>query len=284
MLGAIVAEVVLGKRCVTHDLAAVVVLAVEAAQRVDLRALEAVLAHLISVVKNELTDLLAIGGTARRITHRVDGELQAREVEAKSLVVLHEHDDALGVRCRIRGAQPLDAHLVELAQTALLGSLATEHGLGVPKLCGRGTLGHHVVLHGSAHHAGRPLGTHGQALLGLEPRLRTLLEQVLEERTGDHTEHLLAHDIRGLTNAVDKGVYLLDCGSLDHVKAVCTKEVTRHILHVLPGAHVAAKEVLGSLNPLCHVMLLPRRSGASGRGHERRVHAPPSATMLGLQV
>jgi hypothetical protein len=73
-------------------------------------------------------------------------------------------------------------------------------------------------------------------------------------------------------------------GRLDHIEAVRAKEVARHVLHVLPGAHIAAKEVLGSLNPLCHAMLLPRRSGASGRGHERRVHAPPSATMFGLQV
>ena len=66
-------------------------------------------------------------------------------------------------------------------------------------------------------------------------------------------------------------VYLLDCWRLDHVEAVRAKEVARHVLHVLPRAHVSTEEVLGSLNPLCHVVLLPRPGGASGRGHKRRV-------------
>ena len=83
-------------------------------------------------------------------------------------------------------------------------------------------------------------------------RLAAALQQVAKERAGDHAEHLLADHVRGLADAVDEGVHLLDGRRLDHVKAVRAKEVARHVLHALPGAHVAAKEVLGALNLLSH--------------------------------
>ena len=142
MLAALVAQVVAHQRSVGHDLAAMVVLAVEGAQRVELGALAALVAHLVGVVENELLNLLAIGRTALRIAHRVNEQTELGKIEAQALVELHEHDDALGVCRRIGSAEPLDAHLVKLAQATLLGTLATEHGLGIVRLKRRGALGH----------------------------------------------------------------------------------------------------------------------------------------------
>ena len=127
------------------------------------------------MVQDELAHLIAIGGAACRVAHGVDQQAQLREVEAQALVEAHEHDDALGVRRRVRSAQPLDANLVELAQASLLRALAAEHRLGVVQLHGSGALRHQVVLDHRAHHAGRTLGAKRQALLGLELGIGTLL-------------------------------------------------------------------------------------------------------------
>ena len=118
-----------------------VVLAVEGAQRVELGALAALVAHLVGVIEDKLLDLLAICRTALRIAHRVNKQAKLGQIEAQALVELHEHDDALGVCRRIGSAEPLDAHLVKLAQATLLGTLATEHGLGIVRLKRRGALG-----------------------------------------------------------------------------------------------------------------------------------------------
>ena len=115
VVAAVVAEVVGHERGIPHDLAVAVDLAVEGAQRVQVGALAAVLAHLVGVVEDELADLLAIGGTALAVAHRVDAQGQALLGQAQALVELHQHDDRLGIGCRVLGAQPLDAHLVELA-------------------------------------------------------------------------------------------------------------------------------------------------------------------------
>ena len=142
MLAALVAQVVTHQRGLGHDLAAMVVLAVEGTQRVKLGALAALVAHLVCVIEDELLNLLAVSRTALGVTHRVDEQTKLGKIEAQALVELHEHDDALGVCRRIGSAEPLDAHLVELAQAALLGTLAAEHGLGVVRLKRRGALGH----------------------------------------------------------------------------------------------------------------------------------------------
>ena len=72
MLAALVAQVVAHQRGVGHDLAAVVVLAVEGTQRVELGALAALVAHLVGVIEDKLLDLLAVSRTALGVTHRVD--------------------------------------------------------------------------------------------------------------------------------------------------------------------------------------------------------------------
>ena len=141
MLAAIVAQVVAHKRGTLHDLATVFVFAVEGAQRVDLGALAALIAHLVGMVEDELADGLAIRGAALRVAHGVDEQAELGEVEAQALVKAHEHDDALGIGGGVGSAQPLDAHLVELAQAALLRALAAEHRLRVPRLERSGALG-----------------------------------------------------------------------------------------------------------------------------------------------
>ena len=95
---------------------------------------------------------------------------------------------------------------MELAQAALLGTLAAEHGLGVVRLKRRGALGHQIVLDDGAHHAGRALGAKCQALLGLELGVGALSKDALQVGTAEHAEHFLAHDVGRLADAVDKWV------------------------------------------------------------------------------
>ena len=251
MLAALVAQVVTHQRRVGHDLAAMVVLAVEGTQRVELGALAALVAHLVCVIEDELLDLLAVSRTALGVTHRVDEQTKLGKIEAQALVELHEHDDALGVCRRIGSAEPLDAHLVELAQTALLGALAAEHGLGIVGLKRRGALRHQVVLHDGAHHTGRALGAKRQALLGLELGIGALGKDALQVGAAKDAEHLLAHDVGRLADTVDKDVHLLDRGRLDRLKAKRLEYAGSDLLHLLPGAHLGADKVAGSLRLLC---------------------------------
>ena len=228
-----------------------VVLAVEGAQRIELGALTALVAHLVGVIEDKLLDLLAVCRTALGIAHRVNKQTELGKIETKALVELHEHDDALGVCRRIGSAEPLDAHLVELAQAALLGTLAAEHGLGVIGLKRRGALGHQVVLHDGAHHAGRTLGAKRQALLGLKLGVGAFGKDALQVGAAKHAEHLLAHDVGRLADTVDKHVHLLDRGRLDGLKTKRLEHAGSDLLHLLPGAHLCADKVAGSLRLLC---------------------------------
>ena len=266
MSGAVIAEVVLGKRGVAYDLAAVVVLAVEGAQRVKLGALQAVVAHLVGMVKDELPHAGAIRRAAGTVAHRVDAQRQRLAGEAQPLEVLHEHDDDLGVKRRVGGAQHLGAHLVELAQATLLRTLAAEHRLAVPQLDGGTALRHEVVLHRSTHHARRALGPHGHALARLEVRLGATLHHVGQQGARKHAEHLLAHHVGGLADAVHEGVHLLDGRRLDLVEAVGAKQGARLVQHVLPAAHVAAEQVFRALYLLCHGTLLDMRTPGGAIG------------------
>ncbi len=101
MGAASIAEVVCDQRGVFHDLATVIIFAIEAAQRIDVRALKAVLAHLVAVVEDERPHLLTISRAASGISHGIDRKAQPTRVKAKVFVELHQHDDALGVGSRI---------------------------------------------------------------------------------------------------------------------------------------------------------------------------------------
>ena len=233
------------------------------AQRVELRALAALVAHLILMVEDELAHGLAICGAARRVAHGVDQQAKLGEVESETLVETHEHDDALGVGCGVGRAQPLDADLVELAQTPLLGTLAAEHRLGVPRLERSGTLRHQVVLHHGADNTRGSLGSQGETLLGLELRIGALREDALEISAGKDAEHLLTDHVGGLADAMHEHVELLDRRGLDGLEPKRPEHLGRDLLHLLPSAHIAPNEVLGALCSLClHVASpshIPRR-------------------------
>jgi len=50
---------------------------------------------------------------------------------------------------------------------------------------------------------------------------------------------------------VDKHVHLLDRGRLDGLKTKRLEHAGRNLLHLLPGAHLGADKVAGSLCLLC---------------------------------
>ena len=201
---------------------------------------------------DKVADLLAIGRPTGGITHRVDAQPKPGRIEAQTPEVLHEHDDTLGVGRRIRCPHPLDTHLMELAQTASLRALSTKHCLCVPKLNRSRALRDELILHGGSDDTCRPLGAQRHALLSLKTTFTPSANQPLHESTREDAKHLLANDVRRLTDAVDKGVHLLDSRRLYHVEAVRAKELACRILHVLPTTHVAAIQVLCSLDPLRH--------------------------------
>ena len=136
---------------------------------------------------------------------------------------------------------------MELAKTALLRALATEHRLGVVALERSGALRHQVVLDHRAHNAGGSLGAKRQTLFGLKLGVGSLIEHAREVGARKDAEHLLAHDVRGLADAVDEYVYLLNRGRFDGSETVGAKDLRGDLLHVLPGAHVAPDKIAGSL-------------------------------------
>ena len=252
-----------------------VVLAIEGAQRVELRTLAAFVAHIVRMVEDELAHLIAVCRPARRIAHRVDEQAQLGKVEAQALVELHEHDDALGIRRRIGRAEPFDTYLVELAQAPLLRALAAKHRLGIVELDGRGALRHEVVLYHGAHHAGRALGTKREALLGLELGVRALRERALQVGAREYAEHLLAYHVGRLPDAVHEHVDLLDGRRLHGLEAVRPEHLGSHALHALPCAHLAPDQVLGALCFLClHREFLPEPSGRPSYAAALHVFAP----------
>ena len=137
--------------------------------------------------------------------------------------------------------------------------------------------------------AGHPLGgrtrAQGEALLGLEAALAAALQQALHQRAGEHAEHLLAHHVRGLADAVHEGGHLLDRGRLDPVEAVGDEELPRRAAHALPRAHVATIQILGALYPLCHSRPLSDVQSATysrtTRAGARRAHETSRAGPAG---
>ena len=140
---------------------------------------------------------------------------------------------------------------MELTQTALLRALAAKHRLGIVRLEGSGTLRDQIVFHHRAHDTGRSLGAQGQALLCLELGVGALFQHARKVGAREHAEHLFAHHVRGLANAMHKDVNLLDSGSLDGLEAIRLKHAGGNLLHVLPRAHFAADQILSTFCLLC---------------------------------
>ena len=223
MCSAVVAEIVGNERRVFHDGLTALVFTVKGTERIDLGALNAVVTHVIRMIKNKLLDLLAICRTAFSIPHGVNHEFQARCIKAQLFKELHEHDDGLGISGGIRRAKPLNTYLMKLTESSLLRALPTKHGFGIPHLGRSGSLRHKVMLNCRTHDAGGSLRTHGHTLAGLQSRFTARSQQIFHKRTGKHTEHLFAHDIGRLTNAMDKGIHLFYGRCLDAIKSIRTK-------------------------------------------------------------
>ena len=239
-----------------HHLVAVVVLAIEGAQRVRVGTTTALLAQFLGMLADVGGHGIAVGRAAGVVAHRVDEDAHLALLDAQGLDEAHEHDDELGVGGRVGSAQALHANLVELAQTALLGTLGAEHGAGIPQLCGGGTLRHEVVLDEGAHRAGRALRTKGEALVSLElvgPALAHLGVTVGRQ----DGEHLLADDVGGGAQTVDEDIGLLKGGNLDGDVAVCSECLLGSLTHIAPHDGVVADEILSALWLVsCHALLL----------------------------
>ena len=140
---------------------------------------------------------------------------------------------------------------MELAQAALLRTLAAKHRLGVVRLERSGALRHQIVLHHRTHNAGGTLGPQGQALFCLELGVGTLFQHARKVGAREHAEHLLAHHIRRLANTMHKDINLLDGRSLDGLEAVRLKYAGGNFLHVLPRAHLATDQIFSTFCLLC---------------------------------
>ena len=132
MFLAVVAEIIRDQRYAhLHHLFAVF-LAVEDAERVLFQAFVAVVAELVPFVGKEIEELLAIDGTALRAADGV--EVQDQIIEAQFPEELEGHGNDFRIDSRVLGADFFDAELGELAVTASLGAVMTEHGAHVVEL------------------------------------------------------------------------------------------------------------------------------------------------------
>ena len=98
-----------------------------------------------------------------------------------------------------------------------------------------------------------------------------------EVRARKHPEHLLAHHVGRLADAVHEDIDLLDGGRFHRIETVWAEHLGRDVLHLLPGAHLAPDEIFGSLCLLSlhgGSLLCAPSSGTVG-GHRR------SATLYG---
>ncbi len=166
---------------------------------------------------------------------------------------------------------------MELAQAPLLRALAAKHCLGVICLKRSCTLRYQVVLYHRAHHTSCALGAQRQTLLGLELGVGTLLKHARKVGTREHAEHLFANHVGRLTNAMHKHINLLDGRSLDGRKTVRLKNLGSHLLHALPGTHLAPNQVFGTLCLLClHVRSPPHsQNGALNSAWPSSIQQPP---------
>ena len=191
-----------------------------------------------------------VAGTALSAAHGVDEQGHRLPLEAELLEEAHAHDDHLCVCAGVRGAQALDAHLVELPQTALLRALAAKHRAGVEQLGRCAALGDEVVLGDGAHNAGRALWAQGQLLVCLEGLV--CLEAV-DRAEGEDREDLLGGGVAGLAAAAQEELRLLEDGGLDGLVAVEPEDLQGLGLEGLPGAGLGGKQVLGALGCfVCH--------------------------------
>ena len=246
----VIAQVVRDLRGALHDLGAAGVLAVEGAQRVDLGAAHALLAHLLGVGVHVLAHGLAVLRAALLAAHGVHQQARGVHGDADGCVEAHEHDDALGVDAGVLRAQALDAHLVEHALTALLRTLRAEHRAGVHELGRSRALRHQVMLHHGAHHARGALGAQAQTAFRLDG---AAVDDALEVLAGNGGEHLLGHHVGGLTDAAHEQVGLLEQRRFDGLIAVTGEDAERGVAEMRPELRLIGQKIARSLRGVdCH--------------------------------
>ncbi len=193
-------------------------LAVEDAQRVGRRPPLAVAAELANILAESGHERGAEGGTAHGAPNAVDRQIHPGNPERRDQ---HPRQiDHLGVHRRVGHAEHLHVELVELPVTPLLRPLVPEHR---PHRVELGD-GHRLlegVLHEGAHHAGRRLGTEGDALAAL-----------VGERV-----HLLLHDVRGLAGSLREQLLALDDRRPDLEVSVLLEHAARGGLDERPALH-----------------------------------------------
>ena len=250
VLAAVVAQAVRDLRGALHDLGAAGVLAVEGAQRVDLGAAHALLAHMIGMGVHVLAHGLAVLRAALLAAHGVHQQARGVQGDADGGVEAHEHDDALGVDAGVLRAQALDAHLVEHALTALLRALRAEHRAGVHELGRSRALRHQVMLHHGAHHARGALGAQAQTAFRLDG---AAVDDALEVLAGDGGEHLLGHHVGCLADAAHEQVGLLEQRRFDGLIAVTGEDAERGVAEMRPELRLIGQKIARSLRGVdCH--------------------------------
>ena len=129
---------------------------------------------------------------------------------------------------------------MELAQAALLGTLATKHRARVPQLRGRGALRHEIVLPDGAHDACRAFGTQRELLVGLERLACLHLRERAQRADG---EDFLAGDIRALARRAREQLGQLEHGRLDGFVAIAGEHICRRFLDGTPRARLCRQQI-----------------------------------------
>ncbi len=268
-------------RCI-HNRTARLVLAVEGAKRVQIGTMIALFAELFGVLVNEPAHQVAVLRATLLAAHGVQQQTRFRGGNADGLIEAHEHDDGLGIHCRLVGAQALHAHLAELAKATLLRALGAEHRACVHELGRSAALGNQVVLHNRANGAGRAFGAKGKTALRLQ---RFAGEQLLQVAAGNNGEHLLGNHVGGLAYAAHEQVGLLEQRGLDGLIAATTEDLERGLAEMVPKPHVIGKQVERSLGCLrCHMLCFALfREFANGLTCLVYPRHPPNGTCFAIQ-
>ena len=224
-------------------------------------------------------DALRVRGTAILVAHRVDEQRHGLALQAERLEETHAHDDHLGVCHRIGRAEAFNAHLVKLAQTALLRTFAAEHGASVEQLGRNPALRHEVVLRDGAHDARRALRAQRQLLVRLE---RLAFRHLLERADRADREDLFARDVGALPRRSREKLGKFEHGGLDGLVAVEGKDLLRPAAKRRPRARLCGQEVLRAFWCLiAHYWASSAFSSAAGAGASV-VSGSTGVTSMGL--
>ena len=128
--------------------------AIEQPQRIPFQPLMAILAQLREMRPAVIEQRRAKPRAAFRVAQRIDLEFQ---LEPKFAAQFVDHDDQFGVACGVGPPENLDAELMELAEAALLRTLAPEHRAAIVEAL-LGVAAIEARLDIRAHHARRAFG------------------------------------------------------------------------------------------------------------------------------